>query len=105
MTRKATLPKITECVDPMPRASSFSEARMVQSLAAFGLLTALAVAHVHLQFVRTDMKLQQRELQKKVVELMNEEQRLLRANEQFCTHQSLTARANQEKMKEIDVRQ
>ncbi|MGI8907357.1 MAG: hypothetical protein ACR2IE_12805 [Candidatus Sumerlaeaceae bacterium] len=105
MTRKATLPKISECIDPMPRVSTFTDARMLQSLAAFVLLGVLALAHVHLQFVRTDMKFQQHELQKRVCYLLQEEQRLQRANETFCDRARLASMASQEKMKEVDARQ
>lgn len=104
MTRKATLPKITECIDPMPRISSFTETRMLQALAAFALLGALAVGHVHLQFLSTDMKFQQRELQKKVADLQQEELKLSRANETYCDHQRLAQVATTDHMKEIDVR-
>jgi hypothetical protein len=105
MTRKATLPKITECIDPMPRASSFSEIRMLQALAAFALLGALAVAHVHLRFVTTDMKFQQRELQKRVADLLQDQQRLARANETFCDRQRLASLARTGHMQEVDPRQ
>jgi hypothetical protein len=104
MTRKATLPKITECIDPMPRATSFSETRMLQALAAFALLGVLAVAHVHLQFLTTDMKFQQRELQKRVAELLQDQQRLARANEQFCDRQRLARLAQTGHMQEVDPR-
>jgi hypothetical protein len=104
MTRKATLPKITECIDPLPRVSSFTEIRMLQALAAFVLMGALAVGHVHLQFLCTDMKFQQRELQKKLADLQQEEVKLSRANETFCDHQRLAQVATNDHMKEIDVR-
>src|SRR5689334_5383132 len=104
MTRKATLPKITECIDPMPRASSLAQGQMLEALFAFALIGALALAHVHLQFMRTDAQMQHRALQIRVADLKQEEVRLVRQNEGLCDRQRLAAVAASEHMKEVDVR-
>jgi hypothetical protein len=104
MTRQATFPKITECIAPMPPENFFTEPRMVGALAAFALITTLAIAHVHLQFMRTDMKFQQRELQKTVAELVQQQEQLKRENEAFCDRQRLAAVAQAGHMKEIEPR-
>lgn len=105
MTRRAALPKISECIEPMPRATSFTEGRMLQAVMLFVIVTVLCLAHIHLRFLCTDMRLQQSGLQRKHRELLQTETQLLRQNEALCDRNRLAMVAQRESMKEVDVRE
>jgi len=104
MTRRASLPKITGCEEPAPQGEVFTEPRMIRAIFVFAVVAALCIAHIHLQFVHTDMKLQHFELQKKLTVLRQEEDRLERENEALCGRQRLAVVAQRERMQSIDVR-
>lgn len=73
MTRRAPLPKITECVEKQETIDRMSKTRMLRAAYPFLVIGALALAHIHLQFVRIDMLMQQSQLQNQHRQLIREE--------------------------------
>lgn len=84
MTRKAPLPKITECFAPAPRSVSLSDSRISQALIAFLVLAALCVGHIYVRFTIRDMRVQQCKLELEFDQFMHEQTRLQSECQQLC---------------------
>lgn len=64
MTRRLPLPKITECVDNRREVDGgVTRGQLIRACYPFFVVGALCLAHVHLQFARADMKMQESQLQ------------------------------------------
>lgn len=75
--RNAPLPnQIVTAPARAPRTISLSDSKMVHAVFAFVAVAGLALAHVTLQFVTLDLKVQHRQLQERTRALKQEEQQL-----------------------------
>lgn len=84
MTRRAPLPKITECTEKIKVIDGLGRARLVRAAYPFAIMCALCLAHIHLQFLRTDMLVQQNQLQGQQRILLRQQAALEGATEQLC---------------------
>lgn len=64
MTRRAPLPKITECTDGRKAENGLSYMTLVRACYPFAVVGALCLAHIHLQFAKADMLMQESQLQR-----------------------------------------
>lgn len=96
MTRRAPLPKITECVEKQNRTEWISASTLLQAAYPFLIICALCLAHIHLEFQRTDMKMQQSRLQVQQRQLVREEGTLHRQNEELCDPELLEIHARRD---------
>jgi cell division protein FtsL len=105
MTRRAPLPKITECVEKQKAATDWiSAGRLVRAVYPFAVICALCLAHINLEFQRSDMLMQQGRLQQQHRQLVRQQGFLDRQNESLCNPASLRDRARRDlNMQEIDA--
>ncbi len=89
MTRRAPLPKITECIEKKQVIDGLGRARLVRAAYPFALVCVLCLAHIHLQFLRTDMLVQQNQLQGQQRVLLRHQAALEGETEQLCDVESL----------------
>jgi len=92
MIRRAPLPKITECVEKERVAKSLPGRRFARMVYPFVVMCVLGLAHIHLQFERTDMLMQQGQLQLKQRQLVREQSFLTREIERLCKPENLKTR-------------
>jgi cell division protein FtsL len=104
MGKKAHLPQMTDCFAPVPRTVSLSESKMVQAVFICVVLAGLALAHVHLQFVTRDLRMQHRKVQEKHQALMQQQSRLQHDIEAECDSSKLRAFGRDADMIEPDMR-
>lgn len=64
MSRRVPLPKITECMDCQEVKCSLSCMSFLKACYPFVVVGALCLAHVHLQFAKADMLMQEGQLQR-----------------------------------------
>lgn len=96
MTRRAPLPKITECVETTKASDGLGRTRLALAIYPFLLICGLCLAHVHLQFVRTDMLVQQGQLQGQQRLLLRKQAAMEGAKENLCDVNNLKVVARQE---------
>ena len=96
MTRRAPLPKITECVGKSRRVDRMRGSSLVWAVYPFVVLCALGIAHVHLQFQQSDLRLQQSHLQIHQRKLVREQGVLNREIEKLCNPDILKERARRD---------
>lgn len=92
MIRRAPLPKITECVEKERAAKSLPGRRFARMVYPFAVLCVLGLGHIHLQFERADMLMQQGQLQLKQRQLLREQSFLTREIERLCKPEYLKTR-------------
>ncbi len=63
MNRRIPLPKITECVHNHAPDRGISRTRLLRACYPFAVVAALSLAHVHIQFAKTDLLMQAGALQ------------------------------------------
>ncbi len=89
MTRRAPLPKITECVEKKKVLDGLGRARLIRAAYPFAIVCALCLAHIHLQFIRTDMLVQQNQMQGQHRVLLRQQAALEGQTEALCDVKNL----------------
>lgn len=89
MTRRAPLPKITECTEKKKTLDGLGRARLIRAAYPFAIVCALCLAHIHLQFLRTDLLVQQNQLQGQQRVLHRQQAALEGLTEQLCDVENL----------------
>ena len=104
MTRRAPLPMITECVEKQKKKKGVTRTQLLRAAYPFLVICALCLAHVHLQFARVDLLMQQSQLQVQRNVLIRQEQALTRQNEAMCDLEALKIRAIRDmNMQQVEV--
>lgn len=104
MNRRAPLPTITECVNRTKRTSGVSRSQLLRLTYPFLVVCVLSLAHVHLNFAKVDLSLQEGQLQRKRQALKREEHLLAQQLEQLCNPAELKRKGlHQFAMEESEV--
>jgi len=93
MTRRAPLPKITECGNKQKRTEWITSTRMMRAAYPFAVVCVLCLAHIQLQFEQSDMRAQEGKLQLRQQQLHREVTLLEKQNEMLCAPDVLKVRA------------
>ena len=96
MTRRAPLPKITECGNKQKRTEWITSTRKMRAAYPFAEVCALCLAHTQLQFEKSDMRAQEGRLQIRQQQLHREVTMLEKQNEMLCAPDVLKARAKRD---------
>lgn len=87
---------ITECVEVQKKKNGITRTQLLRASYPFFVICALSLAHVHLQFARVDLLVQQSQLQGQRTVLFRQEQALARQNEAMCDLEALKMRATRD---------